>query len=177
MHFQSSCTRRPVYRRRLHVYSPCHGFTGVCTLHLNFACMPQNRTRAIGCAPGAWAPCIPFQDNLESNSGLNFNADSETHYALSVIDYVALDRFSNFKHAKRVLSRFAELDGLFVWVCLIHCSVRLCVCALREREWQCGRTLRSNVFKTRYKVELFLTWRAVLKTQRNVRRMRTQNNK
>lgn len=65
--------------------------------------MLENYTRAIGCAFGAWVPCDPFQDNLESNSDLNFNADcthnSETHHTLSVIDYVALDRFSGFKHA------------------------------------------------------------------------------
>lgn len=48
-------------------------------------------------------PCDQFQDNLESNSGLNFDADcthnSETYHTLSEIDYVALDRFSDFKHA------------------------------------------------------------------------------
>ncbi len=127
----------------------------------------------------SWAPCIPFQDNLESNSGLNFNADSETHHALSVIDYVALDSFSNFKHAKRVLSRFAYLDGLCVSVFdSLQCPI-VCVCIERVTEGllRSHRTLRSNVFKTRYKVEPFLTWRAVLKTQRNVRRMRTRNNK
>lgn len=95
--------------------------------------MPQNRTRAIGCARGAWAPCIPFQDNLEINSGLNFNADSETHHALSVIDCVALDRFSNFKHAKHVLSRFAELDGLCESVFdSLQCPI-VCMCIERER--------------------------------------------
>lgn len=85
----------------MYMYSQCHGLTHACKLQLNFSCMLQNHTRAIGCARGAWAPCVPFQDNLECNSGLNFKADctrnSETHRALSVIDYVALDRFSDFK--------------------------------------------------------------------------------
>lgn len=48
-------------------------------MHITFElCMHASESHA--CARGAWAPCIPFQDNLESNSGLNFNADSETHH-------------------------------------------------------------------------------------------------
>lgn len=115
------------------MYSQSHGLTHVCTLHLNFACMVRNHTRAIGRTRSAWAPCIPFQDNLESNSGLNFNVDCthnfETHNH-SVIDYVALDRFSDFRHAKRALLSFAGLDGPCESVRFTAVSDCVCVCTV-----------------------------------------------
>lgn len=97
------------------------------------------------------------------------------HRALSVIDYVAFDRFTDFKHA--TCSFKLCRTGRTVWVCLIHCSVRLCVCLqCEQREWQCGRTpaFSQDVTFKRSRDAFFKSWTILnltrrLKTQRNAR--------
>jgi len=131
-------------------------------LHFKFACMLENCTRATGCAFGALAPCNPFLDNLESNSGLNFNADctdnSETSRALR--DCLrGIGPFHWFQACNvffRALPNWTDRMSVFD---PLQCPI-VCVCvynAIRERESDSAagflrshRTLRLNVLKKRF---------------------------